>query len=380
LDFDPGRNPHPFEKKEATCGRLAPHSRSVLSFGWETAKQPRRSRFPFTCDTLRPPRHCLLPFPISSNSVYSPGPCLGSQRASPATQPLQEDGREIPCPARPHLASVKQRSRCLPPPSPSPRRAVIITSSLFLLRSLGKEPENSNSSCRGRLSYKTLRWVALRLATTPKKAPVLPARTWRAQQRPPPPKPEAQALPGAKAVAKGTSGPSPPPRPQCPYHQLQAPFIHSQSRSGCPPGLGGGETQVAPHCPTRVPLWPGPRAAPPYPASRSGEFHTSASLLHPGSPCASNPAAGRCSPEGPQRRTPEHQPSLGLFSRSRIGSPGASYPQRSHSGRALAGPARSTAPSLPRRHSPLSAQVPASRSPRPRASRTFLRADILGLS
>lgn len=74
-------------------------------------------------------------------------------------------------------------------PHPFARRAVIITSSLFLLRSLGKEPESSNSSCRGRLSYKTLRWVALRLATTPKKAPVLPARTWRAQQRLPPPNP-----------------------------------------------------------------------------------------------------------------------------------------------------------------------------------------------
>lgn len=58
--------------------------------------------------------------------------------------------------------------------------------------------------------------------------------------------------------------------------------------------------------PHQSPRWPAPRAAPPYPASWSGEFHTSASLLHPGSPCASNPAAGaaaRKDPSGGPRST-----------------------------------------------------------------------------
>lgn len=188
-----------------------------MSFGCESlsSRGAPASLPPATLSARLGTACCPSPPPLTR--YRAPAPASGPSGASPATQPLRKDGREIPCPARPHLAGAKQRSGCLPPPSPSPRRAVIITSSLFLLRSLGKEPENSNSSCRGRLSYKTLRWVALRLATTPKKAPVLPARTWRAQQRPPPPKPEAQALLGATAVAKGTSGPSPSPRPQCPY-------------------------------------------------------------------------------------------------------------------------------------------------------------------
>lgn len=144
--------------------------------------------------------------------------------------------------------------------------------------------------------------------------------------------------------------------------------------------LGEGETQVAPHCPTRAPRWPAPRAAPPYPASRSGEFHTSASLLQPREPVCQQPCRGVLPPGRTPAAVPGAPAALGLFSQSPSVFLGASYPQCSHPGRAHAGRAPSTAPSLPRRHSPLSAQVPASRSPRPRASRTFLRADILGLS
>lgn len=129
------------------------------------------------------------PCPPLLTQSRAPAPISDPRGAPPAALPLQEGRLGIPCPARPHLAGAKQRSPVPAAPHPFARRAVIITSSLFLLRSLGKEPESSNSSCRGRLSYKTLRWVALRLATTPKKAPVLPARTWRAQQRLPPPNP-----------------------------------------------------------------------------------------------------------------------------------------------------------------------------------------------
>lgn len=209
---------------------------------------------------------------------------------------------------------------------------------------------------------------------------MLPARTWRAQQRPPPPKPEAQALPGATAVAKGTSGPSPPPRPQCPYHRLQAPSIHSQSGSRWPPGLGGGGNTGRTPLPYQSPSLAGAPGCTPLPGlAERGISHLRLAPA-PREPVCQQPCRGVLPPGRTPAAIPGAPAALGLFSRSPSVFLGASYPQCSHLGRAHGGRAPSTAPSLPRRHSPLSAQVPASRSPRPRASRTFLRADILGLS
>jgi hypothetical protein len=224
-----------------------------------------------------------------------------------------------PRPAGPHLARARQKSRCLPPPTPSPRRAVIITSSLFLLRSLGKEPENSNSRCRGRLSYKTLRWVAPRLATTLKKplcssltlgerggGHPLPARTPRPRW-------------SLQLLQPGTSGPSPPPRP--PRRSPGSPHLSFIAGAVCVPTLDLGEgahrslavTPIPsrlshhnpPPAPPRPPA-PPPREPGPLLAGSSGEFHTS--VAHSSTPAPTPGQSGvlgsQATTPRPRRRTP----------------------------------------------------------------------------
>ncbi|KAK2094076.1 hypothetical protein P7K49_027814 [Saguinus oedipus] len=167
----------------------------------------------------------------SANSVYPrplPVPSPAPEPRAPRT-PRTQGGRQESAqhsPAQPHLL----RSPRPPPPSPaapSPqRRAVIITSSLFLLPSLAKEPENSNSRCRGRLSYKTLRWVAPRLATTRKKPPCSSLALGEPGGGHP--------LPRAHPPPRPTRQPRPRPPPRAPARAARAlrhsPFIPGPRR------------------------------------------------------------------------------------------------------------------------------------------------------
>lgn len=252
-----------------------------------SGEEPRRRRFEFRMQsTQQPPRlvlhlrpsgpsggalpaappHLLYSFPRAPAQV----PDLLAPRLLTAQSHNEDAERgEQPPPRLAPPGQCQEEEPVPAAPHPLAAQAVIITSSLFLLRSLAKKPENSNSRCRGRLSYKTLRWGAPRLATTPKKAPVLLLALGE----------QAAATPSRRAAsgrARRDSRCDPaqvaPPglrdhraQPSCP-----PPFIHSQSGRRSHLGLGEGGCKSLAAAPVSPQLPPGAGRADPRPPVLSG--------------------------------------------------------------------------------------------------------------
>lgn len=126
-DSNLSRNRHSFKRSDKRVAgtmfakKWGKATQETWSFGCK-APHSRRARL-CTCD----------PSSLAERSACRPSPPLYSFLRAPAQVlvPLAPSDRRArrtprsessPHPARPHLASARQKSRCSPPPTPSPRR------------------------------------------------------------------------------------------------------------------------------------------------------------------------------------------------------------------------------------------------------------------